>query len=92
MELSSKSTYSLPKRTKLNRKIIDCVFLDFANASAAYRFVIYKFEIFDKHLNNTIESKNAEFFVHVFSYSNRDMNNSSRGTFHFRCPYLGFGT
>ena len=32
----------LPKRTKLGPKTIDCVFIGFANASAAYRFLVYK--------------------------------------------------
>ena len=56
----------LPKRTKLGPKTIDCVFIGFANASAAYRFLVYKSEVHDIHVNTILESIDAEFFEDVF--------------------------
>ena len=50
----------LPKRTKLGPKTIDCVFIGFANASAAYRFLVYKSEVHDIHVNTILESIDAE--------------------------------
>ena len=52
----------LPKRTKLGPKTIDCVFIGFANASDAYRFLVYKSEVHDIHVNTILESIDAEFF------------------------------
>ena len=64
----------LPKRTKLGPKTIDCVFIGFANASAAYRFLVYKSEVHDIHVNTILESIDAEFFEDVFPYKESPMS------------------
>ena len=46
----------LSKRTKLGPKTIDCVFNGFENASVEYRFLVYKFEVHDIHVNTILES------------------------------------
>ena len=58
----------LPKRIKLGHKTIDCVFIGFANASVAYRFLVYKSEVHDIHVNIILESIDAKFFEDVFPY------------------------
>ena len=64
----------LTKRTKLGPKTIDCVFIGFANASAAYRFLVYKSEVHDIHVNTILESIDAEFFEDVFPYKESPMS------------------
>ena len=64
----------LPKRTKLGPKTIDCVFIGFANANAAYRFLVYKSEVHDIHVNTILESIDAEFFEDVFPYKESPMS------------------
>ena len=64
----------LPKRTKLGPKTIDCVFIGFTNASAAYRFLVYKSEVHDIHVNTILESIDAEFFEDVFPYKESPMS------------------
>ena len=44
------------------------MFIGFANASAAYRFLVYKSEVHDIHVNMILESIDAEFFEDVFPY------------------------
>ena len=57
-----------PKKTKIGPKTIDCVLIGYANNSSAYRFLIYKSDILDMHVNTIIESRNASFFEHIFPY------------------------
>ena len=64
----------LPKRTKLGPKTIDCVFIGFAIASAAYRFLVYKSEVHDINVNAILESIDAEFFEDVFPYKESPMS------------------
>ena len=64
----------LPKRTKLGPKTIDCVFIGFANASAAYRFLVYKSEVHDIHVNTILESIDAKFFEDVFPHKESPMS------------------
>ena len=61
----------LPKRVKLGPKTIDCVFIGYANNSAAYRFLVIKSGISDIQVNTIIESNNAEWFEHIFPYKDR---------------------
>ena len=58
----------VPKKTKIGQKIVDCVFIGYAQNSSAYRFLTYKLEIPDINVNTIIESRNAVFFEHVFPY------------------------
>ena len=70
----------LPKRTKLSPKTIDCVFIGFANASAAYRFLVYKSEVHDIHVNTILESIDAEFFEDVLPYKESPMSTMYKRT------------
>ena len=64
-----------PKKTKIGPKTVDCVFISYANNSSAHRFLIYKSDIPDMHVNTIIESRNASFFEHNFPYrKNEDVN------------------
>lgn len=61
----------LPKRKKLGPKTIDCVFIGFANNSAAYRFLVFKSDVSDIQVNTIIEYVDAEFFENIFPYKAR---------------------
>ena len=58
----------IPKKTKIGPKTVDCVFIGYAQNSSAYRFLTYKSEIPNINVNTIIESRNAVFLEHVFSY------------------------
>ena len=49
-------------------KTVDCVFIGYAHKGTAYRFLIYKSDIPDLHVNTIIESRNASFFKEIFPY------------------------
>ena len=55
-----------PKKTKISSKTVDCIFIGYAMNCSAYRFLIYKSEHSEMHVNTIIESQNASFFEHVF--------------------------
>ena len=76
----AKELIPLPKRTKLGPKTIDCVFIGFANASAAYRFLVYKSEVHDIHVNTILESIDAKFFEDVFPYKESRMSAMNKRT------------
>jgi hypothetical protein len=56
------------KKQKLGPKTVDCIFLGYAQHSAAYKFLIIKSEIPDIHANTTIESRDATFFQKYISH------------------------
>ena len=53
-----------PKKRKIGSKTSDCMFISYAEHSAAYRFLILKNDVLD--CNTIVETKNVEFFEHVF--------------------------
>ena len=55
-----------PKKVKIGPKTVDCIFIGYAQNSSAYRFLVYKSEIPDIHMNTIMESRNASFFEHIF--------------------------
>ena len=55
-----------PKKEKIGLKIIDRVFIGYAQNSCAYRFLVYESAIPYIHKNTYMESKNASFFEHIF--------------------------
>ena len=61
-----------PKTTKIGPKIVDCVFIGYANNSSAYRFLVHRSENSDMHVNTIIESRNALFF-NTFFYGRKLM-------------------
>ena len=57
----------IPKKIKIGPKTIDCIFIDYAINSSAYRFLVHKYDIPDIHVNTIIESRNASFFENTIS-------------------------
>ncbi|KAM1158977.1 hypothetical protein ACFX19_032768 [Malus domestica] len=68
----------LQKRTKLGPKTIDCVFIGYANNSAAYRFVVVKSSISDIHVNTILELADAEFFEDIFPYKEKESGSNTK--------------
>ena len=56
-----------PKKRKIGLKTFDCMFIGYASNSAAYRFLVLKSDVLES--NTIIETKNAEFFEHIFPLS-----------------------
>jgi hypothetical protein len=59
------------KKRKLGQKIVDCVFRGYAHNSAAYRFLVIKYDFPDVHVNNVTVSRDASFFEHIFPMKDR---------------------
>lgn len=57
------------KTTRLGPKIIDCVYLGYANNSSAYRFLVIKFDVDTISVNSIIKSRDAKVFKLVFPYN-----------------------
>ena len=57
---------------------MDCVFIGFANKSAAYRFLVIKSEVSNVHVNTIIESNDAEFFEGIFPHKEKETNSSRK--------------
>ena len=53
---------------KIGPKTVDCVFIWYATNSKASLFLLHKSEHLDIHDNIVMESDNAEFFEHIYSY------------------------
>ena len=53
-------SWSLNPRKKIGSKTFDCMFIDYADHSAANRFLVLKSEVLG--YNTVIETKNTEFF------------------------------
>ena len=77
----AKVVVPIPKRTKIGPKTVDCVFIDYAHNSTAYRFLIYKSDIPDLHVNTIIESRNASFFEEIFPYKSTQELSSLKRNF-----------
>ena len=69
----------IPKMTKVGPKTVDCVFIGFANHSAAYRFLVIKSENPNVHINTIIESNEAEFFEGILPYKDKETISKKRG-------------
>ncbi|KAL6333744.1 hypothetical protein AAG906_028930 [Vitis piasezkii] len=65
---------------KIGPKTIDCIFIGYANNSSAYRFLVYKSEIPDVHVNTIIESRNAAFFETIFPYNKSSETSTQKRT------------
>lgn len=75
----AKVALSPPKRTRLGPKTIDCVYLGNALNSNAYRFLVIKSDVDIVSVNSTIESRDAEFFEHVFPYNKSETIHKQSG-------------
>ena len=54
------------KKRKIGPKIVDCVFLDYAQNITAYRFLVVKSDSPDVSVYTIIESRDASFFEEVY--------------------------
>ena len=77
----AKVVVPIPKRTKIEPKTVDCVFIGYAHNSIAYRFLIYKFDILDLHVNTIIESRNESSFEEIFPYKSTQESSSLKRNF-----------
>ena len=58
-----------PKKRKIGSKTSDCMFIGYADHSAAYKFLVLRSVVLDRNI--VIETKNAEFFENIFPLSER---------------------
>ena len=59
-----------PKKVKIGPKTIDCIFIDYAQNSSSYRFLVYKSEIHDINKNTIMDQgmrRSLNIFFHVSS-------------------------
>jgi hypothetical protein len=57
----SQSSCACVQETYIGTKTDDCVFLGYAHNSAAYRFLVIKYDFLDVHVNTVTESHDASF-------------------------------
>jgi hypothetical protein len=62
----AKVNVPINKKRTLGPKTVDCIFLDYAHHSIAYRFLVVKSEVPDMHVNSLFESRDATFFDNIF--------------------------
>ena len=58
----AKVNVPIPEKRKLGPKTVDCVFLEYAQRSIAYRFLVVKYKVPDVHVDTIMESHDAIFF------------------------------
>ena len=58
-----------PKKRKIESRTYDCMFIGYASNSAAYIFLVLKSDVLE--CNTIIETKNVEFFEHIFPLSEK---------------------
>ena len=63
-----------PKKVKLGPKTVDCYYIGPAQNSSAYRFLVFKSDINDIHVNTIMKSRDASFFEDVFPHKRNDGN------------------
>lgn len=68
----------MPKRFKIEPKIVDCMFIGYVININTYQFLVHKFECLNSHDNTVIESDNAEFFEHIYLYKATYEDSSGR--------------
>ena len=55
-----------PNKVRINDpKMVNYVFIEYAQNSSAYRFIVHKYKISDKYENTIIESRNA-YFLQIY--------------------------
>ena len=59
-----------PKKRKIGLKTSDFMFIWYASNSAAYRFLVLKSDVLESNI--IIETKNSEFFEHIFPLSEKN--------------------
>ena len=69
-----------PKAIKNGPKTVDCAFIGYAEHSNAYRFIVYKSDVYNIHKNTIMESRNASFFEHIFPWKTQEETSSNKRT------------
>src|SRR5438128_1340844 len=72
----AKANVPITKKRNLGPKIVDCVFLGYAQWSIVYRFLVVKSDVPDMHVDTIMESRDATFFENMFPM--KDMHDISR--------------
>ena len=62
MGMFGKGQYSNQQEAQVGTKTVDCVFIEYAQRSRAYRFLVVKSEVHDMHVDSIMESRDAIFF------------------------------
>jgi len=76
MRMFGKCQYSNQQEAQVGTKTVDCVFIEYAQRSRAYRFLVVKSEVPDMHVDSIMESRDATFFENIFPM--KDMHSTSR--------------
>ena len=76
----SKVAIPPPKAVKIGPKTGDCVFIEYAHNSSAYRFLVHRSTVNDIHNNTIMESRNAQFFEDVFPCESISLENPVKRT------------
>jgi hypothetical protein len=66
----AKVNVPINKKRKLGPKTVNCVFLEYAHHSIAYRLLVIKSKIPDVHVDTFLESRNVTFFENIFPMIN----------------------
>ena len=61
-----------PKRRKIGSKTYECMFIGYSSNSTTYRFFVLKSDVLE--YNTIIETKNTEYFEHIFPLSEKISN------------------
>ncbi|WVZ55766.1 hypothetical protein U9M48_006388 [Paspalum notatum var. saurae] len=72
----AKVNVPINKKRKLGSKTVDCIFLEYAHQSIAYRFLVVKSDVADMYVDTIMESRDATFFENIFPM--KDMHSISR--------------
>ena len=72
----AKFNVPITKKRELGPKIVDCVFLGYAQRSIAYSFLVVKSDVPNMHVDTIMESRDAIFFENMFPM--KDMRSVSR--------------
>jgi len=77
-----------PKKRKIGSKTSDCMFLGYVEHSVAYRFLVLKSDVIEH--NTIVETKNVEFFEHIFPLKVLDPKKRKIGSKTSDCMFLGY--
>lgn len=69
------------KKVKIDPKIIDCIFIGYANNNIVCLFLVHESKILVIYENMIMESRSALFFEYIFPYKSKEGQCSSKLTF-----------
>ena len=74
----SKVAIPPPKTVNIGPKTVDCIFIEYAHNSNAYRFLVHESNILDIYKNTIMESRNVSLFENVFPCKSKEELSSSK--------------